>query len=178
VDYQIHVMNADGTGVRGLGQKGTGPTWSPDGTKIAFTSEVESTGGLPSHEIHVMNADGTDLRNLGVDGYSPVWSPDGSTIAFSRDTFAEGRYLGADVYVVNADGSTLTNLTNGDGAMSAEPDWSPDGRRIAFVRAGDEMLLTRYVHIMEADGSGVARIPVSSDAPELGAARGVAWSPR
>jgi TolB protein len=53
------------------------PSWSPDGTEIAFRSE---RSGEP--EIWIMNADGTGQRRL-TDGLSPAWSPDGSLIAFS-----------------------------------------------------------------------------------------------
>ena len=52
----------------------TKPTWSPDGTMIAFTSDRDSE----NFEIHVMNADGSDQRHL-VGGFhrdlSPAWSP-------------------------------------------------------------------------------------------------------
>src|SRR5438093_13225335 len=53
------------------------PSWSPDGTQIAFRSE---RSGQP--EVWVMNADGTGQRQLAA-GLSPAWSPDGSLIAFS-----------------------------------------------------------------------------------------------
>jgi Tol biopolymer transport system component len=59
---QIHVMNADGTGVRQL-TNGPGrnqwPVWSPDGTQIAFISNRDGNS-----ELYVMNATGGDETRL------------------------------------------------------------------------------------------------------------------
>src|SRR5436309_3550490 len=61
-DYEICVMNADGTGVEQLTKNSAVdayPSWSPDGSKIAFTSNRD--GDL---DIYVMNADGARQRQL------------------------------------------------------------------------------------------------------------------
>ena len=69
------------------------PAWSPDGKRIAFTSNRDG-----NYEIYVMNADGTGLRNLtrhpAQDNYA-AWSPDGKRIAFISN-----RDGGHDVYVM------------------------------------------------------------------------------
>ena len=55
-------MNADGGNVRRLTTHPAmdyWPAWSPDGKRIAFTSNRDG-----NYEIYVMNADGSDLRNL------------------------------------------------------------------------------------------------------------------
>ena len=59
----------------------TDPAWSPDGTKIAFTTDRDG-----NFEIYVMNADGTGqtrLTNNAAADDEPAWSPDGSKIAFT-----------------------------------------------------------------------------------------------
>jgi WD40 repeat protein len=113
-------MNADGSEQQRLTDhpgKDQHPTWSPDGTKIAFSSC--RTGRC---EIYVMNADGSEQRQL-TEGYGrawlPDWSPDGAKIAFlsSRDGSEE-------IYVMNADGSELQQLTD-DGAGKWQVDWRP-----------------------------------------------------
>ena len=57
------------------------PAWSPDGSKIAFTSWV----GPSNSEVYVMDADGgnkTNLTNNATYDSDPAWSPDGTQIAF------------------------------------------------------------------------------------------------
>jgi len=95
------------------------PSWSPDGTRIAFRSE---RSGEP--EIWVMNADGTEQRRLTA-GLSPAWSPDGSLIAFAGPSGANGILT-----VIRPDGRGLRQLPGTEGGEY--PSWSPDGTRIAF----------------------------------------------
>ena len=73
------------------------PSWSPDGRRIAFQSDVDE-----DWEIFVMNADGSGVTQLTDNeawNLTPSWSPDGRRIAFQslRDGDRE-------IYVMNADG--------------------------------------------------------------------------
>ena len=74
------------------------PAWSPDGTKIAFTSNRD---GNP--EIYIMNSDGSNLRrmtnNPSID-VTPTWSPSGNQIAWVSDRTGSPK-----IYVMNADGT-------------------------------------------------------------------------
>ena len=114
-------MNPDGSGQTQLtNDGGAGPDWSPDGTRIAFTSNL----GGNNTEIFVMNVNGSGLTNLSnnpTSDYSPAWSPDGTKIAFGR-----GVGLNAEIYVMNADGSGQTNVSN-----NPANDHSPDWQRLA-----------------------------------------------
>src|SRR5215203_4799832 len=59
------------------------PSWSPDGTRIAFQAYRNSTW-----QIWTVEADGTDLRPVTSGPYDdrePAWSPDGRQIAFASD---------------------------------------------------------------------------------------------
>ena len=100
------------------------PSWSPDGTRLAFMSaaELEDRG-----DICVINADGTGLQNLtdtpDVFETTPTWSPDGAQIAY-------GTWSGDDhqIYVMDSDGGG-NHLVASDGDW---PSWSPDSERIVF----------------------------------------------
>ena len=89
--------------------------WSPDGTKLAFTSNRD---GNP--EIYVMNKDGSGLRritsNPAIDT-SPTWSPTGNQIAWVSDRTGNPK-----IYIMNADGTGQRTLV-GD-SFCDRPTWS------------------------------------------------------
>ena len=116
-------FSVNGRRVRALAYN---PTYSADGTQIAYFDGAGTSREGPVHQLRVMNADGSGTRvlvdNLLADRvYNLAWSPDGERLAFG---------LGSKgIYVVGADGSGLT-LAIPHGAF---PYWSPDGTRIAFA---------------------------------------------
>ena len=166
VDPAIYVMNADGSGRVNLSNGSYGdqaPVWSPDGSRVAFTSSYSRAEGI---DVWVMNADGTGLVNLTnsptPNEYVPTWSPDGSRILY---TVADGAT--SDLYVMNADGSGQTRLTD-DPGYAGFGTWSPDGQRIAF-RSTDNGV--SKIFRMNADGSG--RTTLTNTA----GAESPSWSP-
>ena len=107
------------------------PTWSPDGSKLAFRSLVTTPNGDVGR-IFIVNRDGSGLRQLTPDpdpGASSVfdegtaWSPDGSRIAFARNGV---------LFMINPDGTGLTPL----GITGGNPAWSRDGSKIVYSADG------------------------------------------
>jgi Tol biopolymer transport system component len=109
------------------GASNTEATISPDGMRIAFTSNRD---GNP--EIYVINADGSNPANLTnnpANDSSPAWSPDGSRIAFVSD-----RDGNPQIYSMSAaDGASVTRHTSNTFA-DTNPVWSRDGR-LAYLSA-------------------------------------------
>lgn len=129
------------------------PSLSPDGSKIAFSSE---RGGRPM--IYVMDADGTNVKRLtfkGIYNSSPSWSPDGKKIAFAGQNDTN-----FDIYVMDADGSNIRKLTSaqkvsGKFAHNEDPSFSPDSRYVVYTsnRTGKNQ-----IYISTIDGSEERRV--------------------
>ncbi len=129
----VYVMNADGTGVTQLTSgktSGTHPTWSSDGSSIAF---------VRNGDIYVMTSDGSDpkrISDINAEESDPAWSPDGKWIAYVRRT--PGTPV-QNVWVMHPDGSERRALTRHQAGRTFTPAWSPDSARIVFsMSRGDD----------------------------------------
>jgi len=154
----IHLINPDGSGDIALGP-GSGPSWSPDGSKLAFSSAVTSN-------LVVVTADGRKVE-LGP-GVAPSWSPDGSRLVFSTQVCSpyDGCFTG-NLAVMDADGNNVQALP---GPVGFNPAWAPSGDVIAFVVGGDSL---PQLYLARPDGS----MPVKLSIPGVDGASGPAWSP-
>jgi len=132
----------------------TQPSFSPDGTKIAF---VMYPAGRKSSQIYAANGDGSEVRQL-TDGqyynWTPRWSPDSKHLVFetTRNDTPDNHVKNGghrDIYVMDDDGQSQTNLTSG--AYGHHPSWSPNGKCIAYMARGG-------IWIMKADGSAKQNI--------------------
>jgi Tol biopolymer transport system component len=148
------------------------PTYSPDGTKIAFRHGDDLVEPSGDEEIYVMDADGTNVRRLTDNAdfdSAPAWSPDGTKIAFENApaaTLQPGvEPQEKDIYVMDADGTNVHRLTDSPG-LDEGPVWSPDGTKIAFSSDRDGQ---QEIYVMNADGSEQRRLtdnPARDESPD------------
>jgi Tol biopolymer transport system component len=129
----LYVINADGSRLRQLtrdSQEQDGPSWSPDGKSIAYTTAfvgndsslvISAANGSRRRVLHHVRGYGS--RRL----FDAEWSPDGRSIAF---TIMRGK--GAEVWTAELDGR-LRRVAAG---FAFDPTWGPGGKRFAFATLG------------------------------------------
>lgn len=110
------------------------PTWSPDGTKIAFSGVHDAVT-----DLYIVDVDGKNLRPITKDRYGafyPSWSPDGSKIAFATDrgtTKLENLDVGKlEIALANVEDGNI-EIIEGQEGLNINPVWSPDGSSLAYI---------------------------------------------
>jgi TolB protein len=151
----IYLVKTDGTLVRRVTNNKSidiSPTFSPDGSKMAF---VSSRNGLP--QIFIQDLQSGLVKRLTFSGRyntQPSWSPAGDKIAYT--TWEKNGEI--NIFVINADGSGLMQLTK-NSRENKSPSWSPDGEMIVYTsnRQGKEK-----VYVMSSKG-GNERLLLQAD---------------
>jgi TolB protein len=143
-DYEEGILvvdTVDGT-VKQLADEGSTPSWSPDGTSIAFVDE---------NKLYAIPAAGGTRRRLGIrklpDIPAPAWSRDSQRLAYVSVESAD-RY---SLWTIRADGSAGRRLAQN--VSDVTPSWSPDGARIAFMRYLPHDV--GAISTIRSDGSGL-----------------------
>lgn len=142
---EIYSVNSDGSNLTNLTNSATtdtDPDFSPDGSKIIFSTNRDG-----NNEIYQMNNDGSNpirLTNNAASDSKPRYSPNGSSIVF-----VSNRDGNTEIYKMDADGGNQLRLTN-DAGTDDVPSFSPDGQKIIFVTS---RLTGLRLFTMNADGS-------------------------
>ena len=132
------------------------PFWSPDGSRVGFTSNFKAPNTTGAENLFTMNPTTPDQTvNVATQLTSYAsgttreaeWSPDGSKVAYTH-----GPGSSPGVFIVNADGSSANPTTlaaegSGPAASDSGPSFSPDGTKVAYAH-------NEQIYIINADGSG------------------------
>ncbi|HEU0012255.1 MAG TPA: hypothetical protein VFQ45_01155 [Longimicrobium sp.] len=177
--YDVFAANPDGSGLVQLTRSpgyDAEATFSPDGSRIVFTSTRDG-----DVELYTMDADGGNVRRLtfeeGYDG-GAFFSPDGKRIVYRAHhptdpaELADYRALRGDnlvrpghmeLWVMDADGGNKRQITS-NGAANFAPFFHPDGRRIVFgSNLHDPRGRDFDLYLIGIDGSGLERITRHGD---------------
>jgi Tol biopolymer transport system component/DNA-binding winged helix-turn-helix (wHTH) protein len=101
--------------------RSAGPRWSPDGSRIVFTSQMPGR----RWKLYMVGRDGGTVQRLLPGDHregDPTWSPDGRSLAFGMEDA---------IYIVDLESRQLSKVPGSDGLFS--PRWSPDGRHLAAM---------------------------------------------
>jgi Tol biopolymer transport system component len=160
------------------------PSWSPDGSRIAFVRGVRREPQGPrdwggAHHLFTVAADGSDERQItdgAVHDLDPAWSPDGTKLVFARYTDDEvlplpggGSGSAVRLWTVRPDGGGLEVLAP-EPANYMDPCWSPDGTVIVCSRSDHRPTHTYAIDIEGGSGHMLT-------APETDGDYEPAWQP-
>ncbi|HXV76495.1 MAG TPA: hypothetical protein VD788_09265, partial [Candidatus Polarisedimenticolaceae bacterium] len=129
-DGGIFVAGATGESVRRVTDFGFHPAWSPDGRRLAFTSEeiFDPSARQGAAGLYVVDAGGGAPRKVVEgDAAQPSWSPSGHRLLYWSNTAGQ-----RDLFTVSSAGGDRVPLTN-DPPIDWSPVWSPDGRYAYFA---------------------------------------------
>jgi Tol biopolymer transport system component len=173
----VWIVNIDGTGGAPLthltAADASSPQWSPDGSKITFTSSGALNGSDAGFmaNVWVMNADGSSATPVTTFANTfsthSAFSPDGTKLAFTSNRTLDGSDVAtgaSNIWVSRANGFQaipLTKYTDIQVGSIFGGIWSPDGKKLAFeftaaLDGSDtpNINITRNVWVANADGSG------------------------
>ena len=157
-EYHLFIVNIDRTGLQRIDHTeevpvgGVEPSWSPDGTKIAFARG----------ELIIIDADGTNPRKISIEKpfTSTAWSPDGCKIAFTGKS--DGGQLN-EVFFYDLETHSFKQITSHSNEEHFDlPRWSPDGKKLVFQSIPTGRAVPpnsdTFIYTVNIDGTELRRI--------------------
>jgi len=129
----------------------TGPSWSPDGTKLLYTTYYK-TGFPDIYMIDLLSSRKIPVATYKGTNSGGEYSPNGRSVAMSLSSAGN-----AEIFVAASIDSKPRRLTINK-SLETSPTWSPDGRRLAFT---SDARGKPQIYEMSANGGPMRRIPTN-----------------
>ncbi len=146
-----------------------GGAWSPDGTEIAFTTNL--TGRLNLWKVAAAGGWPVQLAVSDDRQTSASWSPDGRWIVYQQDHGGNEAY---DLYAIPSGGGSPVNLTNSTASSESGALFSPDSKQLAFELKSTTAAMTDLA-VMDLATKSVRNLTSEKTADRTWATFG--WSP-